>query len=225
MISLKIDIRKFTWFLVVVFFVLLILNIIVVLLHHKFMTDSGAIEQLDRYFNFATEVNLPTFFNAILIFMGGQTFYVMASNTIDKLYLKRYWFFMAFVFFFLSIDEYIQIHEWFSSGLPRKFGIGGEGIFKFAWIIPYGIATLIFGLYSLKVLRTLEKKQLLGYILAGGLYLFGVIVMEALGGKFVEMNDDVETLEYYLFFTTIEESLEMIAMILLLNINLKAISR
>jgi hypothetical protein len=225
MISLKIDVKRFTWLLVIVYLILLILNIVVVFLRHKFMTDSGAVEQLDRYFNFATEVNLPTFFNAVLIFMGGQTFYIIASNITDKIYLRRYWFLMAFIFFFLSIDEFIQIHEWFSSGLPRKFGIGGEGIFKFAWIIPYGIAALIFGLYSLKVLKTLDRKDFLGYALAGGLYLLGVIVMEALGGKFVEMNNDVETLEYYLFFTTIEESLEMIAMILLLNVNLRIITR
>jgi ABC-type spermidine/putrescine transport system permease subunit I len=68
MISLKIDVKRFTWLLVIVYLILLILNIVVVFLRHKFMTDSGAVEQLDRYFNFATEVNLPTFFNAVLIF-------------------------------------------------------------------------------------------------------------------------------------------------------------
>lgn len=221
MISFKLNTRKFTYMLIAIFSVLLLANLVVVILRYKIMPTSGFVGQLDRYLNFATEVNIPTFFNTILLFMAGQSFLLLGGNEDGKPHIKSYWFVLAAIFFFLSMDEYAMIHEWFSSGIPRKLGVGGSGIFKFAWIIPYGILVIGFGIYSLKVLFSLERSHLRSYIFSGGLYLAGVIVMEMLGGKFVEMNDNVETLEYYLFFTSIEESFEMLAIIWVLNINLK----
>ena len=39
----------------------------------------------------------------------------------------------------------------------ESLGIGGEGMFKFAWIIPYGMALVVFSIYSLKFLKSSDK--------------------------------------------------------------------
>jgi len=204
--------------------VLIVLNIIVVILAHSIMPEAGSAKLLEKYFNFATEANIPTYYNTILIFLVAQTFFILSKlhNPTEKA-IKTYLMVMADIFIFLSIDELAGIHEWFSYGLPEHFGIGGEGMFKFAWIIPYGIALIVFGVYSLKFLKSLERSRLIKYMGAGFLYLMGVFVMEALGGWFVDKNDGIETLSYYLYFTTTEETFEMLAMIWMIHINLNVI--
>lgn len=215
------DPGKFSKALLLVLGSLIVFNLIVVVLAHSIMPEAGSAKLLERYFNFATEANVPTYYNTILIFMVAQTFYVLGKlhNPAERA-IKNYLFVIAGIFIFLSIDELAGIHEWFSYGLPQHFGIGGEGIFKFAWIIPYGLALIVFGIYSLKFLKSLDRPRLIKYIGAGLLFLMGVFVMEALGGWFVDKNNGIETLEYYLFFTTPEETFEMLAMIWMVHINL-----
>lgn len=224
MIKFDFDPNKFSRTLLWVLGVLIVLNLIVVVLAHSVMPETGSAKLLERYFNFATEANVPTYYNTVLIFLVAQTFFVLGKlHTPTEKAIKNYLFGMAGIFIFLSIDELAGIHEWFSYGLPQHFGIGGEGMFKFAWIIPYGIALIVFGIYSLKFLKSLERPRLVKYFGAGFLYLMGVFVMEALGGWFVDKNNGIETLEYYLFFTTPEETFEMLAMIWMVHINLVVI--
>lgn len=226
MIKFDFNPRKFLISLLIVLGVLILINIIVLILAHGTMPDSGAAKLLERYFNFATEANVPTYYNTILIFLAAQSFYLLAKRdtSLDKA-IRTYLFTLTGVFVFLSIDELAGIHEWFSYGLPEHLGIGGEGIFKFAWIIPYGIVLIVFGLYSLKFLKSLELSRTIKYIGAGALYLMGVFVMEALGGWFVDKNNGIETLSYYLYFTTPEETFEMLAMIWIIHTNLVVVTK
>lgn len=221
MIQFDISANQVLRTLLVVLGILIICNLIAIVLTYSVAPDAGYAKLLERYFNFATEANVPTYYNTILIFMVAQTFYLLGKvyNPEHKL-VKNYFYMIAIIFVFLSIDELAGIHEWFSYGLPEHLGIGGQGIFRFAWIIPYGLAVVIFGIFSIKFIRALEKTIVVKYVGAGFLYLMGVFVMEALGGWFVDRNDGVETLEYYLFFTTPEETFEMLAMIWVIHTNL-----
>ncbi len=222
MIDINVNLKKFTLFLVVAFLLLLIAHVIVVFLKYKLMPESNLAERLDQFFDFDREVNFPTYFNTILLFLSAQTFLLIAlQNTHTKFYYKTYWYILSFAFLFLSVDEFVRIHEWFIGWMPQLFGFGGTGILKFAWIIPYGILAILFALYSVKFLLSLEKPFLKGYVICGALYLLGAIGIESIGGMAYEQNEEAITFEYILFYTTIEESLEMLALILLLNYNLK----
>ena len=222
MFKVNINLKKFTRFLLGIFSLLLIAHLSVVIMKFKLMPGSHLAERLDQFMDFDNEVNFPTYFNAMLLFLSAQTFILIAFCSLhSRFYFKTYWYILSFIFLFLSVDEYISIHEWFIVWTPKLFGLGGTGILKFAWIIPYGILVILFGLYSIKFLLTLEKSFLRGYLLCGALYLLGAIGVESVGGMLYEQNLDTRSFEYILIFTTIEESLEMLSLILLLNYNLK----
>jgi hypothetical protein len=222
MININVNLKRITQVLVGAFLLLLIAHIAVVFLKYKLMPESNLAERLDQFFDFDREVNFPTYFNTILLFLATQTFLLIAlQSTHVKFYYKTYWYILSFAFLFLSVDEFVRIHEWFIGWMPQLFGLGGTGILKFAWIIPYGILAILFGLYSIKFLLALERPYLKGYLICGALYLLGAIGIESIGGIAYEQNEEAITFEYILFYTTIEESLEMLALILLLNYNLK----
>ena len=63
---------------------------------------------------------------------------------------------LYFIFIFLAFDELFQIHGIFMlfPELAKKL----PGIFHFPWVIPYGIAVAIFGLYFAKFTLNLPKK-------------------------------------------------------------------
>ncbi len=70
-------------------------------------------------------------------------------------------------------------------------------------------------------LRSLEKSFQKGYLICGALFVLATIGIESLGGIVYEQNNDSRSFEYLLFYTTLEESMEMLSLILLLNYNLK----
>jgi hypothetical protein len=214
--------RKFIKVLLFTFLVLLIAHLTVLVLKFKIMPESNFVERLDQFLNFDREVNFPTYFNAILLFLSAQTFLLIAyQNTHTKFYFKTYWYILSVVFLLISIDEFVRIHEWFIEWTPRLLGFGGTGILKFAWIIPYGTLVVLFGLYSIKFLRSLDMVFQKGYLICGVLYILGAIGIESVGGIIYEQNNDSRSFEYLLFYTTVEESLEMLSLILLLHYNLK----
>lgn len=221
MINIHVNPSKFTRILVAIFLVLLVAHLSAVLMKYRLMPESSLAEKADQFFDFDREGNFPTYFNTILLFLSAQTFlWIAFASTSVKLYFKSYWYVLSFVFLFLSIDEFSRIHEGFNYYMPTLFGLGGTGILKFAWIIPYGILAIAFGLYSLKFLMSLEKKYLFGYIVCGALYLLGAVGFESIEGIIFERNNDTVTFEYIFYLLTVEESLEMLALILLLNYNL-----
>lgn len=214
--------RKFITLLLIIFLVLLAVHLTVLVLKFKIMPGSNFVERLDQFLNFDREVNFPAYFNAILLFLSAQTFLLIAyQNTHTKFYFKTYWYILSVAFLLLSVDEFVRIHEWFIEWTPRLLGFGGTGILKFAWIIPYGIFVILFGLYSIKFLRSLEKSFQKGYLICGAMFLLGSIGIESVGGIIYEQNNDSRSFEYSLFYTTLEESLEMLSLILLLHYNLK----
>ena len=185
------------------------------------MPGSHFADRMDQFMDFDNEVNFPTYFNTILLFLSAQTFLLIAFSTLhSKFYYKSYWYILSFLFLYLSVDEFICIHEWFI-GWSQQLGVNGTGILRYTWIVPYGILVILFVIYSLKFLLTLEKFFLKGYLMCGILYVLGAIGVESVGGMMFEQNNNATGFEYILFYPTIEESLEMLSLILLLNYNLK----
>jgi hypothetical protein len=226
MISLAINRRKLSIVLVAVFVVLFVAHVVVVLLRYKFMPENHLAERWDQFFDMNREANFPTYFNTILLFMVAQTFFLMGKSSKNKVdfYYRTYWYFLSVIFIFLSIDEFVGIHEWFVGWMPHVFGMGGTGIFKFAWIIPYGIFVIALGFYSIKFLMSLKKEYRVKYLIAGALYISGALVIEAFSGIVFEQNSDIFTFDYILFFSTPEETMEMLSLIYVIDVNLKYLS-
>ena len=77
----------------------------------------------------------------------------------------------------------------------------------FAWVIPYSILTFLFALFYLKFWISLPKPYRTFFFLSGAIFVAGAIGCEMIGApyKFKWGRDN----EFYAFFTTLEEVLEM----------------
>jgi hypothetical protein len=90
---------------------------------------------------------------------------------------KPYWFVLAAVFVFLSVDESVQVHERLMGFMQPR-----TGYLMFTWIIPYGIACLALGFLYLPFVVALPRPIRRRVILAGGLFLAAALGMEAASG-------------------------------------------
>ncbi len=81
------------------------------------------------FFDMDQELNLPTIFSSLQLFVIFTVAMVNAFATPGlKNWQRAYWVLLAAVFFYFSIDEFYEFHETFGSRVPTE-----------AWRIPYAI--------------------------------------------------------------------------------------
>ena len=202
--------------------IIVALNLSVIALHYNGFLQEGIGHSLYSLFYVDRESNVPSFFNTVLLLLAATLLFITFllykhSGNSDT---KYHWLLLSLIFLFLSVDESISIHEFFTHMLPQ-FGIGGNGYFKFAWVIPYSVAVLLVCLFFIRFLRSLEKKVRLGFILSGIVYITGAIIFEMISAGIAE-NKGVKNISYALA-TSCEETLEMVGLITFLYFILKNI--
>ncbi|MCF6159068.1 MAG: hypothetical protein E3K32_10980 [wastewater metagenome] len=159
-------------------------------------------------FDLDRERNIPTFFTtaALLTCSTLLAAITFAKRKTGEGYLL--WLSMAAIFLFLSIDEFAVLHE--RLVIPLQSAIQTSGIFYFAWVIPYGIALLVFALIYLKFFLNLPRKTQILFATAGLIYITGAFGMELIGGRFYELHgEEAEKTIRYFIITTVEECMEM----------------
>ncbi len=161
-------------------------------------------------FSFDQEMNVPTIYSALaILFAASLLFYIgKKSKSSQQAYIS--WFSLSAIFVFLALDETFVIHE--NLIVPVREHLNTSGLFFYAWVIPYGMAVILFvGIFS-KFLLNLPRESLVLFITAGAIFVTGAIGFELLGGKHAEIHgrSNVEYTVYY----TIEESLEMMGIAL-----------
>lgn len=214
------SIQRITYFLIAAFLLLLLAHIYVVLQHYMIAPDNQFYRRLDHFFDFDEEVNFPTYFSSILLFISAQTFFFLGIKNKDKSwYTQSNWFLFTLLFLLLSVDDFVQIHEWMSV-YTQHAGFDGKGILHFAWLIPYAVVGVGLVIFCFKFVFRIDKFFRTQYILCGFLFLFGTFIIEAFGELYYESIKNVPNLVYKLFFISLEESLKMIALILLIKTNL-----
>ena len=135
--------------LFIIIFILLIGNIFTIYLLPIFDYDysKGPI----RLLNFNAEQSIPTLFSFLILGISSFLLFHIAKSYKNSNNEFKIWFFLAYIFAFLALDEIISIHE-IISGIFRKF-FGLKGVFYYAWVIPYGIAVSIVLISSIKLFR------------------------------------------------------------------------
>ncbi|HRP54539.1 hypothetical protein [Agriterribacter sp.] len=198
------------------------LNLSAITLHYNGFLQESVGLSLYNLFYVDRESNLPNFFNAVLLLLVAALLFI--TFLLYKHYrdsaIKYHWLLLSLIFFFLSVDESVSIHESLTNILPR-FGIGGNGYLKFAWVIPYSIATLLICLFFIRLLKSLQKPVQLGFILSGIVYVTGAIGFEMVGAEIAE-SKGVTNISYALA-ASCEELLEMTGLIIFLHFILKHI--
>lgn len=88
---------------------------------------------LTWFFDTDQELNLPTIFSSLQLFIIFTVAMVNAFATPGlKHWQRAYWVLLALVFLYFSIDEFYEFHETFGSRVPTE-----------AWRIPYAIGGII----------------------------------------------------------------------------------
>lgn len=195
-------------YLLFLIFFLLLANILGLVATFYFNHDT--VYGLVKLFRLDAEKNIPTLWSSFSLIIAFVLLilimYIHKKN--DRPYL--YWFFLAIIFLFLSIDEMSSIHERLIE--PTRKLINVSGLLYYAWVVPYSIALIIFIAAYSKFLINLPKKIMILFIISGSVFVLGAIGFELLGGQEVELNGSKSIL--YNIFSTCEEFLEMLGIVI-----------
>lgn len=164
------------------------------------------------YMNY--ERGVPAYFSSTLLLAGGLLFYLLHRLAGGG---QRHWLVLSLVFAFLAVDESAGLHELLSEPVSRFVGTGG--VLTYAWIVPYGIAVLLLGLYLLPRIWKLRPDVRLLFFGAGAIYVGGALGMEMLAG-YAGLDGHTKSLAFEVV-TTLEELMEMSGVILLLYAQLR----
>lgn len=161
-----------------------------------------------------SEQSLPTIFAVLLLLSAAGLLAVVAA-----LYCRtdaedvRYWWTTAVLVLLLTLDEYLSLHEQLID--PMRDLLGASGPFYYAWIVPGAIAVVIVVAVFVPFLGRLPRRLRMRILVSGGLFLSGAIGVEMVGGAIESAAGDRNSYAY-IASTTVEESLEMVAVVFLI---------
>lgn len=161
--------------------------------------------RLPASFDLGAEGNLPALFGGALLLAAAVLLSVAARGERGRGRPSADWIGLAAVFVFLAFDEWLGIHEILIK--PVKQLLHTDGLFRFAWVIPYGVLTAAVGFSCLSLLRRLPARTRNLFIAAGAIYVSGALGCEMLGGL-IEQRLGRESLAFACE-VLVEESLEM----------------
>lgn len=168
---------------------------------HEFFIDLAM-----SAFYLDAEGNIPTYVNALLLFIPSLLLAAIgASKNAAKDKFRFHWNALALIFLLLSIDEASSLHERLIK--PIRAIAGGEGFFYFAWVIPGMIAVALFGLAFLTFFLRLDKKFKILFFFSLAVYIGGAIGGEMVSGRYAASLGQKNYV--YAVVASLEESVEM----------------
>ncbi len=173
----------------------------------------GPIYGLLGLFSFDAENNIPTLYSAFAMTFASGLLAVIALTHKRNGASSFAWFGLAVIFLFLAVDEVASIHEKLSA--PLRETLNTSGLLYYAWVIPYGVATLVFVITYLKFWLNLPGRVRMLFAFAGLTFAAGAVGFELFGGRHAELYGK-ENLAYSLLYTC-EEFLEMVGIVIFLN--------
>jgi lipid-A-disaccharide synthase-like uncharacterized protein len=165
------------------------------------------LELIMQAFYLDAEGNIPTYTNALLLFIPALLLVFISmwkSSFHDK--FRFHWLGLGLIFLFLSFDEAAVLHERLIK--PMRAISDAGGVFHFAWIIPGMIAVVLFGLTFLLFFLHLDKRFKILFFISLAVYISGVIGGEMVSGYFAASLGQKNYT--YAVVASIEESIEMI---------------
>ena len=202
--NLEINITKTLKVLFLFNIVLLIANCVGLFFKHYLGYDY--VYGLVNLFDFSRESNIPTYYSAVLHLCASSLLAVIAYlNSKNAKPFKIAWTCLALIFLFLSYDEIASVHEAVGEAVEDRMAT--SSYFYFAWVVPYGIAVLLFVLIYVPFLLSLSKKIRWLFVASGAVFVIGALGFEMLEAVRVEAHGRDDFI--YAVLYTIEEFLEM----------------
>jgi len=160
-----------------------------------------------------SEGNLPAWLSSAML-LGVAALAALTASAAGRRgdRLARYWWVLACIFLFLSLDEVSEAHEQLIH--PLRYALDLSGAFYWSWVIV-GLAVVpAVGLAFIPFLRALPRRTTVLLVVAGGVYVAGALGLEMASGYYYS-NRWERDLGYQLI-TTVEELLEMQGTVLFL---------
>ena len=183
--SIQVNPNSVRRFLFVCIGFLLMGHILAFVLDYVRHSGSRTAKNIIRWFDFNLENNVPTWFSVCLLALSMLLLWVIYlhhRSTADS--EARKWLILCAIFFLLSVDEMVQVHEEVAHLLRPRLGPDSPTIFYWAWVIPYGIFALVAAIYFMRFVWRLPPNTRKLFIISGGLFISGALGLELVEGHF-----------------------------------------
>jgi hypothetical protein len=199
--------------------------------------DEGLLAFLSLFY-VGKEAAIPTWYSsfALLLSSGLLATIAVAKRKQGDRY-ARHWLGLSIVFFLLSMDEVVQVHETLGGPEVQRFlsdtlGLDAGGLAHSLWVIPGAAMVLVFVLAYVRFLVGLPRQTRRLFLVGGTLFVVGALGFEALGGLVVSGNGGIGDWSsvgavpkmLYATLTSIEEFLEMMGVVVFIYALLSYIS-
>ncbi|MCA9524434.1 MAG: hypothetical protein KC609_25885 [Myxococcales bacterium] len=161
-----------------------------------------------RFLSLSAEGNLPTWYASSLLLVAALLLVAIARSARRDATETAHWWVLALGFFYISLDEAVEIHEGWSDY------ISSSGIAYFGWVIPAAVIVVLVALAYVPFLRRLPRWARLGFLVSGAIYVGGALLMELPLGAWTELHG-TDNLTYALL-DWVEETLELVGVSLFL---------
>jgi hypothetical protein len=194
--------------LVILILVLLLLNAIGIVVEKSM--NVSPVTKFAQLFNSSYEASIPTYFSIVALVFASLLLYLIAVNHKRQSKKSKYWLGLSILFLYLSIDEFLMIHERTSILIQEM--LNTSGYLYYAWVIPYGLISVIITFSYKNFLKDLPRKIMILFVVSGLIFVVGSISFEMLAGKHVEVHGKNTITNYIL--STSEEYFEMFGVVL-----------
>ncbi|MGH8189623.1 MAG: hypothetical protein ACREUC_23915 [Steroidobacteraceae bacterium] len=173
------------------------------------------VDGLPRLFYMGNEANVPAFFSALALTVAAVLAGLIArAERLDPKRAGR-WLAICALLLFMAFDEAASIHELFDHIGAR---LSNDGIFYYAWVIPYGLLAMAVSVTFFMFWRRLPARTRSGLAAAAAVYCAGALGMELLQSALVAQAGEAayKTLRMNVYIT-MEEGVEMLGVALLIR--------
>ena len=166
--------------------------------------DSRGRDTFVAFFSVSSEGKLPTWFSAVTLLACGLLLaLISAAKYRDRDPHRMYWLLLSAIFFYISFDEAMEVHEKLGPVLGAVLEVTGP---QAGWVVPGLIGLSALSLMYSRFLFRLPPRSRNLFLAAGGVYVSGTLGMELVGNAYKSSNAPDLT---YGIIATIEEILEM----------------
>jgi hypothetical protein len=207
--EIRVEPKKLASTLLWIIAILTVIHSVVLFLY--FYWEDDYVFGLVDLFDFDIEGNFPTFYSAVAMLLAtGLLALITHANWNRENGHRIYWLLLTGIMLFLTFDEATAIHETIGSYFEEF--MDASGFLYFMWVVPYGVAVGLLGLFFLKFVFALPAQTRNRFIAAGIIFLSGAMGLEVFGAREADLNG-TETITYCVLYT-FEELLEMLGIVL-----------
>jgi hypothetical protein len=134
-------------------------------------------------FNLIQENNAPTLYTCVMLLVCSALLALLTCSAwASKRGYVAHWGILSATFVYLCYDEFAQLHEKVSVYFEELNLVQPVGALKYLWVIPYGIAAILFGLAYIPFLLHLPRPIGRLFVASGAAYIMGAVVFEMVAG-------------------------------------------